>query len=401
LDVENTTMIDELTYAMITPYSLFKSRTGGIIGRMLAHANLELLAVRMFIFSDAFVDRYMKMVAPAGADPIRAAAWREYLDRNLRVANSWHYAPRCMVLLFRGPNAARHLKEDVIGSFTERPTGDTIRGTFGDYIRDEGGTIRYFEPAVITAPTPELAPEHLKLLAEYSMRDGGILTGRIQYDHPVNIETSLVMLKPDNFEKRSRRPGNIIDVFSRTGLKIVGARLFGMTVGMGEEFYGPLKDIFVEKLKGNVAQEVYARLHDSFTFPFTMRDAEIVSDLLAQRNASAEFNRIVEYMTGVNPEELTGEQEKQTASRTKCLAMLYEGSDAVAKIRRVLGSTDPTKAEPGTVRSDFGRDLMRNGAHASDSPERAIPEREIVGMGEDEPHAEAFGNVIKDYLREG
>jgi len=142
-------------------------------------------------------------------------------------------------------------------------------------------------------------------------------------------------------------------------------------------------------------------LHDSFTFPFTMRDAEIVSDLLAQRNASAEFNRIVEYMTGVNPEELTGEQEKQTASRTKCLAMLYEGSDAVAKIRRVLGSTDPTKAEPGTVRSDFGRDLMRNGAHASDSPERAIPEREIVGMGEDEPHAEAFGNVIKDYLREG
>ncbi len=401
LDVERTGMTDELTYAMITPYSLFKSRTGGIIGRMLAHARLELAAVRMFIFSDAFVDSYMDVVSPPGADAARATAWREYLDRNLRVANSWHYAPRCMVLLFRGPNAVRHLKEDVIGSFTEHPTGDTIRGTFGDYIRNEDGTMRYFEPAVVTATTIEQAREHLKLLAEYSASDGGVLAGRIQYDNPVNIQTSLVMLKPDNFEKRSRRPGNIIDVFSRTGLKIVGTRLFPMTVAMGERFYGPLKDLFVEKLKGNVAQEVYARMHDCFAFPFTMRDAEIVSDLLAQRNASTEFNRIVEYMTGVDPEEMSSEQERQQASRTKCLAMLYEGSDAIDRIRRVLGSTDPTKAEPGTVRSDFGRDLMRNGAHASDSPDNAIREREIVGLGDSDPHAAEFRDVIEVYLQEG
>ncbi|MCD6303984.1 MAG: nucleoside-diphosphate kinase, partial [Planctomycetes bacterium] len=61
--------------------------------------------------------------------------------------------------------------------------------------------------------------------------------------------------------------------------------------------------------------------------------------------------------------------------------LLYEGPDAIRKIRTVLGSTDPSKAEPGTVRSDFGRDLMRNGAHASDSPENALRERRIVGLG--------------------
>ncbi len=393
-------MAEELAYALITPYSLFKSRTGGIIGRLLAHANLELLSVRMFIFSDEFIDRYIDLATPADMDEPLVAAWRDYLDRNLRVSNSWHYAPRCMVLLFRGPNAVRHLKEEVIGSFTEQPKGDTIRGTFGDFIRDEGGKIRYFEPAVITGPTAELSREHLELLAEFSGRDGGILVNRIQYDNPVNVQTSLVMLKPDNFERRSRRPGNIIDVFSRTGLKIVGARLFNMTVAMGEEFYGPLKDIFVKKLKGNVAQEVYARLHNAFVFPFTMHDAEVMSDLLAERNATAEFNRIVEYMTGVNPEEVVDEQQKRTASRTQCLALLYEGPDAVEKIRRVLGSTDPTKAEPGTVRSDFGRDLMRNGAHASDSPQNALRERGIVGLLEGEPTASEFAAIIRRHFDE-
>jgi nucleoside diphosphate kinase len=394
-----TAVADELTYALITPYSLFKSRTGGIIGRLLAHANLELAQVRMFIFSDEFVDQYIQMICPTNMDAAMREAWQHYLDRNLRVSNSWHYAPRCMVLLFRGPNAVRHLKDEVIGSFTEAPKGDTIRGTFGDFIRDESGKILYFEPAVITAPSAELAREHLKLLAKYSASDGGVLEGRIRYDNPHNIQTSLVLIKPDNFERRSRRPGNIIDVFSLTGLKIVGARLFNMTVAMGEEFYGPLRSLFVTRLKGNVAQELYARLHDAFSFPYTMHDAEVMSDLLAARNATAEFNRIVEYMTGVNPEEVVDPAQKAVASRAKCLALLYEGPDAVDKIRRVLGSTDPTKAEPGTVRSDFGRDLMRNGAHASDSAESALRERRIVGLADGEPYAAHFKDVIEQYVK--
>ena len=389
-------MSEELAYALITPYSLYKSRTGGIIGRLLAYAQLDFVATRMFVFSNEFIDKYTKIICPKGCDPTIAKAWREYLDTNLRASNRWGYAPRCMLMLFSGENAVRHLKEEVIGQFTDQPVGDTVRGTYGDFLRDEDGTVRYFEPAVITCPDPELNDEHLRLLAEYADSDGGVLTGRIQYD--CEPEVSLVMLKPDNFYQRSRRPGNIIDAFSLTGLRIVGAKLFNMTVAQGEEFYGPLKDIFVSKLKFLVSRTVRENLDDAFDFEFTDADADVLATHLARRNAITEFNKIVEYMTGINPKDMTDPEEKSRASRTKCLALLYEGPGAINKIRAVLGSTDPSKAEPGTVRSDFGRDLMRNGAHASDSTASAVRERGIVGLLHDEPKPCEVRQIIDAYL---
>ena len=390
-------MTDQLAYALITPYSLFKSRTGGIIGRLLASARLEFVGARMYVFSDAFVDAYKKVICPADTDAALKAAWDRYIDENLRPANPWGYLPRCMLLLFRGPNAVRHLKDEVIGTFTEQPVGDTIRGTYGDFLRDETGKIRYFEPAVITCPDLHLNDQHLKLFADFALSDGGVLAGRIKYDQP-NVQVSLVMLKPDNFYRPSRRPGNIIDTFSLTGLRIVGATLLNLSVAQGEQFYEPLKALFTSRLKGNVTKEVYQRLHNAFGFAFTMADAETLADRLAERNALTEFNRIVEYMTGVNPEDITDPAEKAAASKTKCLAMLYEGPDAIDKIRTVLGSTDPLKAEPGTVRSDFGRDLMRNGAHASDSAASAERERQIIGMVRTETGTCDLAQLITGYL---
>ncbi|MFP4054636.1 MAG: nucleoside-diphosphate kinase, partial [Phycisphaerae bacterium] len=126
-------------------------------------------------------------------------------------------------------------------------------------------------------------------------------------------------------------------------------------------------------------------------------DAEVLAEHLAERNAMCEFHKIVEYMTGVHPDDVAP-SEKETASQAKCLAMLYEGPNAIEKIRAVLGSTDPSKAEPGTVRSDFGRDLMRNGAHASDSPENALRERKIVGLMETEKESCDVGRIINEYL---
>lgn len=390
-------MSNQLAYALITPYSLLKSRTGGIIGRLLAHARLELVAARMYVFSDAFVDAYKQLITTDDMDPAFKQAWGDYVDQWLRPDNARGFLPRCMLMLLRGPNAVQHLKNDVIGNFTEQPVGDSIRGTYGDFVRDEKGRIRYFEPAVITAPNHDLNPPHLKLFADYALSDGGVQTGKIDYGTD-NPEVSLVMLKPDNFERRSRRPGNIIDTFSLTGLRIVAAKLFNMTVAQGEEFYGPLRGIFVEKLKGNLVQIIYQRLQDAFAFAFTPADAEYLADRLAERNAITEFNRIVEYMTGVNPDDITDPAEKATASKTKCLAMLYEGPGAIEKIRKVLGSTDPSKAEPATVRSDFGRDLMRNGAHASDSPDSALRERSIVDLAKTETGTCDVSRLIYEYL---
>lgn len=392
-------MSEELGYALITPYSLYKSRTGGIIGRLLGNTKLEFVATRMYIFSDEFLDAYKKVLCAPGMDQALKRAWCDYIDQNLRPDNPYGMLPRCMLLMFRGDNAVRHLKEEVIGSFTEQPVGDTIRGTFGDFIRDGAGRIHYFEPAVITGADPERNREHLRLFAEYAMRDGGVLSGRIEHGKGTKQGT-LVMLKPDNFERRSRRAGNIIDTFSLTGLRIVGAKLFRMTVAQGEEFYGPLKDIFVKKLKFLVSNTVYDRLGDAFAFRFTEDDAERVADLFAERNATCEFNKIVEYMTGVNPDSIS-EHQKSTAGSARCLALLYEGIDAIQKVRTVLGSTDPSKAAPGTVRSDFGRDLMRNGAHASDSPENALRERKIVGLLRDSDKDECdVSKLIYEYLDE-
>lgn len=388
--------MDELTYALITPYSLYKSRTGGIIGRLIANAQLELVGCRMYIFSDEFVDAYRDLICSTVDDPTIREAWSQYIDNNLRQGRQAGSAPRCMVLLFRGENAVRHLKEDVIGPVTEQIAGDTIRGTFGDYIT-EGGKVKYFEPAVITCPHNDVIDQHLKLFAQYALSDGGMLEGNLQYDK--EPECSLVMLKPDNFYKRSRRPGNIIDTFSNTGLRIVGTKLFSMTVAQGEEFYGPLKDIFVEKLQFLVTKPAYERLKDAYEFPFNEGDAEVLGRHLAERNAISEFNKIIEYMTGVHPDTIAP-SEKPTASRARCLAMLYEGPDAIEKIRRVLGSTDPSKAEPGTVRSDFGRDLMRNGAHASDSPQNAIRERRIVGLLEPDKDTCDVIEIVNEFLEE-
>ncbi len=389
--------MEELTYALITPYSLVKSRTGGIIGRLLALADLDLVAARMFIFSDAFVDAYMEMICPDDIHPTLAAAWREYLDMNLRVSNSTRYAPRCMVLLFRGPNAVRHLKDDVIGSFTEVPVGDTIRGTFGDLIRSRRGRIRHFEPAVITAPVPQLAPRHLELLARHSDADGGVLADRVSFAADDNLQTTLVLLKPETVAMRGRQPGNVIDAISRTGLKIVGARLVPMTVAKAEALYGPLKERFKVSLKGDLAREVYARLHAAFPFTFTMHDAELVSDLLAERNATAEFNRIIRYLTGVDPNEMANHDSRQTAGRAHCLALLYRGSDAVAKVRSVMVGINPIRTTTGDYRSEFARGLVRTGAHASETADQAERDRAVVGLGDAGDSAE-FAEIIRTYL---
>ncbi len=58
------------------------------------------------------------------------------------------------------------------------------------------------------------------------------------------------------------------------------------------------------------------------------------------------------------------------------VALALEGEDAVARVRDLLGPTDSTKAEKGTIRGDFGVDMMTNVCHASDSVENAAIELE-------------------------
>jgi len=56
------------------------------------------------------------------------------------------------------------------------------------------------------------------------------------------------------------------------------------------------------------------------------------------------------------------------------IALALEGENAISRVRDLLGPTDSTKAEKGTIRGDFGVDMMTNVCHASDSPEAAAAE---------------------------
>ncbi len=79
----------------------------------------------------------------------------------------------------------------------------------------------------------------------------------------------------------------------------------------------------------------------------------------------------------------------------KCIALVYEGVEAVRKIRDVLGPTDPSKAPPGSIRREFGQTIMVNAAHASDSPENAQREMSIISVGENN-----FRDVIQQFYRQ-
>jgi nucleoside-diphosphate kinase len=56
------------------------------------------------------------------------------------------------------------------------------------------------------------------------------------------------------------------------------------------------------------------------------------------------------------------------------VAMIWEGREAVSVVRSLMGSTDPLKAAPGTIRGDLALDLGMNLIHGSDSPARAETE---------------------------
>jgi nucleoside-diphosphate kinase len=56
------------------------------------------------------------------------------------------------------------------------------------------------------------------------------------------------------------------------------------------------------------------------------------------------------------------------------VVQVLEGADAIAKNREVMGATDPAKADAGTIRKDFAKDIEANSVHGSDSPETAAQE---------------------------
>ena len=377
-------MAEELTYVLINPYTIIKSRTGGVIARLFARSSLKMVAARMFSpsqkLADEFADSVIKDPHDENSSKI-AHLIREYVLKNYAPYPETGQRKRVMMLLFRGENATRKLLDEVAGHITYATVkGETIRDTYGDYIENEKGEVTYFEPAVICPPDRERAQEGLAIWSKYSETDGGILDDVIVYPDRSNVQNTLVMIKPDNFKLPSIRVGNIIDMFSKTGLYVIGVRQVHMSVEQAETFYGPVKAILEDKMKDRVEEKVQKMLRDTFEFSVP---EQILKQLTTQLNplfTTHEFNKIIEFITGKNPAEEHAAGKKLESGTQTCLALVYQGVDAVSKIRAVLGSTDPSKAAPATVRKEFGQDIMVNSAHASDSPENAKREIDILDI---------------------
>ncbi len=131
-------------------------------------------------------------------------------------------------------------------------------------------------------------------------------------------ETTCVLIKPDAM--RARHVGAIIDRLERADLAVTGCRMF--------------------TLDQRILAEHYAHIVNKPFYP-----------------------EVEEFMHS-----------------TPIIALAITGEDAVAKVRKLAGATDPAKADAGTIRADFGTDVMVNAVHASDSLEAAKAELARFGV---------------------
>jgi nucleoside diphosphate kinase len=387
-------MSQQLAYVILTPYSLHKSRTGGILTRLITRTGLDLVAMRMFAPSAELVKDYASTLVSANDTQDRKIQelLRDYMVKNLSPDPVTGRRRRVMMLLFRGDEAVRKVRSVVGNLNPERRVGESIRDTYGDLILEDNGQVRYFEPAVFAAPNVEEADQKLKLWAKYSEVDGGILNNVIAYQPGEQGERTLVLIKPDNFRFPTGRPGNVIDFFSRTGLYIVGIKILRMSTAQASEFYGPVREVLRAKLKDSIAAKAAGILERELGFKIPEGDQKNLGEVLGPLFGDNQFDNIVRFMSGRSPGECPTEKEFIEPGTEKCIALVYEGVNAVSKIRDVLGPTDPSKAPPGSIRREFGSTIMVNAAHASDSLENATREMGIVRVGDNN-----FREIIEEF----
>jgi nucleoside diphosphate kinase len=390
-----------LSYVMVTPYTIAKSRTGGVISRLLSRLDLELVGAQMIAPDAEFAREYAASLRSQNQENLNSGAdlLSDYIIHSLSPSGGRRH--RTLLLIFKGENACRKLSDICGALFSENRSiesinGETIRDTYADLIcsPDDPNEVVYFEPAVLTPRKQELADENLALFSRYLLKNNENIIKNITYSDPSKIERTLVILKPDNWKHASSRPGTIIDMFSRTGLRIVGIKVHHFSMNQALEFYGPVEENLKEKLSPVFGQKAREILEKEFRVPLNMEVEKALSESFGVEYAVDQFKNIIEFMSGCRP----GVCPPEDAARNgpiMCMILVYEGEGAIAKIRDVLGPTDPLKAPGGTIRREFGSSVMVNTAHASDSKDSYEREKKIVCL-EHNP----LGELIKTYSKE-
>jgi nucleoside diphosphate kinase len=366
----------------VTPYTISKSRTGAVLSRLLGRVSADLIATQLFAVTREMACRYAESIQPGKTpeDERYRRLIRDYIRQNVAPLADGQRR-RVLLLVFRGEGAGKDVAEVVGRLHISSATGETIRDSYGDLVCNEDGSVRYFEPAVLVPNSRESATADLRLWLEFAQGQPGLLDRVCAYDRPAAVEQTLVLIKPDSWRQRSSRPGAIVDMFSRTGLRIIAMKLCRMSVRQGLEFYGPVRDALRARLAPGIGVQARRILEKELDACLPQDTDQELARSVGIPYAESQFERIVEFMTGTRPSQCPPDA-LDADGRVKSLALVYEGEHAVRKIRDVLGPTDPTKAPGGTVRSEFGSNIMVNTAHASDSLDNARREMAILGMHE-------------------
>jgi nucleoside diphosphate kinase len=384
-----------ISYVLVTPYTIAKSRTGGVISRLLSRADLELVGAQMIVPDQAFAKEYADILRRQN-HPNDITLLADYVEKNLAPSGGRRH--RTLLLLFRGEDPwgklvkiCGHIHPENMS--VDTMTGETIRDTYADLIvsPDDPAKVTYFEPAVITPRNREQAEEDFRFFLKFLKGQPNIVRN-IEYPEPEKIEQTLVIIKPDNWTHPSSKPGTIIDIFSRTGLRIVGIKVHRFSLEQALEFYGPVEEALKIKLApmfGNKAREILER---EFAISLDETAGKALMETVGTKYAQDQFRRIIKFMSGLRPEECPPDQAGKPGA-VMCLILFYEGENAISKIRDVLGPTDPLKAPSGTVRREFGSNVMENTAHASDSRESVEREKAIVKINEN-----SLESVIREHM---
>src|SRR4030095_13962824 len=125
-------MAQQLAYVIITPYSLYKSRTGGILARLITRTGLELAGARMFAPSPELVQKYSEAIVSANDPQDRKIQEliRDYILKNLSPDPKTGRRRRAMLLLFKGEDAVRKVRSVVGHLGPDRRVGESIRDTY-------------------------------------------------------------------------------------------------------------------------------------------------------------------------------------------------------------------------------------------------------------------------------
>ena len=391
-------MEQSLSYVLVTPYTVAKSRTGGVLSRLLSRISLELVGAQMIAMDQAITEEYASIIKTREKDEGANISnlLSSYIEQNLGPTGGVKH--RSLLLLFKGDHPCEELTK-VVGSFqkearlVENVTGMSIRDTYADliYTDDKESEVLYFEPAVITAQSQNEADQTLALFGSWLPGENNIVKNR-PAEYYEKTQRTLVIIKPDNWKYASSRPGMIIDMFSRSGLRIVGIKVLKMSVAQALQFYGPTKEGLKAKLAPIYGMQARELLEGEFNVLLGDQLQTILTNSFGDMYSEEQFERIVEFMAGIKPSECKPE-DLDKPGLVKCMVLIYEGVDAVSKIRTILGATDPNKALAGTIRREFGSNIRVNAAHASDSPENAQREMAVL-----EAEENFNGTLIKGYL---